>query len=83
MEEESGFKGNQGFRLHRIVTFFAEARFTSTNPTLKEPQTVKYYLHPSDSDGCRLLLNSFFCPENEHFVEVKCVLCLKQRRAGN
>ena len=34
------------------------------NPHLHEPQTVKYYLHPSDSDGCRLLLNSFFFAEN-------------------
>ena len=53
------------------------------NQHFHEPQTVKYYLHPSDSDGCRLLLNSFLFAENGHFVEVKCVFCLEERFAGN
>ena len=74
---------NKHFASTELSLFSRRRVLPSQNLHLHEPQTVKYYLHPSDSDGCRLLLNSFFCPENEHFVEVKCVLRLKQRRAGN
>ena len=34
-------------------------------------QNVKYYLHPSDSDGCRLVLNRFLYAGNANSVEVK------------
>ena len=38
MEEESGFGDKQAFRLDRIVTFFAEARFTFTKPAFPGTQ---------------------------------------------
>ena len=40
-------------------------------------QTVKYYLHPSDLDGGRLVLNSLCLVENLHSVEVKRSFCLR------
>ena len=70
---------NKHFASTELSLFSRRRVLPSQNLHLHEPQTVKYYLHPSDSDGCRLLLNSLFCPENEHFVEVKCVFCLRQR----
>ena len=77
MEEESGFGDKQAFRLGRIITFSRRRVLVLQNPHFHEPRTVKYYLHPSDSDGCRLLLNSFFFAENEHLVKVECVFCLE------
>ena len=81
---ELGWRRNQASEVTKNfaateLSFFSRRRGLPLRiPHLNEPQTVKYYLHPSDSDGCRLLLNSLFCLESKHFVEVKCVVCLRQ-----
>ena len=68
---------NKHFASTELLLFSRRRVLPSQNLHLHEPQTVKYYLHPSDSDGCRLLLNSFVFAENENFVEVECVFCLE------
>ena len=81
---ELGWRRNQAsevtknFAATELSLFSRRRSLPLRIPHLNEPQTVKYYLRPSDSDGCKLLLNNLFCPENEHFVEVKCVFCLRQ-----
>ena len=74
---------NKHFASTELSLFSRRLVLLLENLHFHEPQTGKYYLHPSDSDGCRLLLNSFFCAEKEHFVEVKCVFCLEHHHAGN
>ena len=88
-DTEPGWKRNRASEINKRfasteLTLFSRKRVLPLqNLHLHGPQTVKYYLHPSDSDGCRLLLNSFLFAENGHFVEVKCVFCLEERFAGN
>ena len=52
-------------------------RVPSAKPAFLRNPNIKYYLHPSDSDGCRLVLNNFFRAGNCCFVEVKCAFSLK------
>ena len=73
---------NKHFASTELSLFSRRRVLPSQNLHLHEPQTVKYYLHPSDSDGRKLLLNILFCAEKRHFVEVNYVFCFEARYAG-
>ena len=74
---ELGWRRNRASEINKHfasteLSFFSRRRVLPLqNPHFHEPQTVKYYLHPSDSDGCRLLVNSLCLVENLHFVLAK------------